>query len=151
VAQKRAIRTVFGVKNINKFLRGHTKSVFTANKVLTIHNIYYLCVITETCKLLRYPNPPALLAEHLQQSGLNKNRLVTQKVVYSSLSNNYIYSAHRLWNALNSSSAFTKTFGTLQAFKGQVKRLLFAAQKSGGADDWLPQNLDLLGYLVSIK
>ena len=151
VAQKRAIRTVFGVRNINKFLRGHTKSVFTHNKILTIHNIYYLSVMTETCKLLCYPKPPALLAQHLQQSNINKNRLIAQKVVYSSLGNNYIYSAHRLWNAINSYSQFPKSFGTLQAFKGRVKGLLHTAQKSGGANDWIPQNLDLQTYLVVVK
>jgi hypothetical protein len=43
IAQKKAIRTVFGVRRINKYLVGSTKSTFNDNRVLTVHNLnHYL-------------------------------------------------------------------------------------------------------------
>ena len=40
-AQKKCIRLLFRVKRISVLCPGHTKSTFTAYKILTVHNLYF--------------------------------------------------------------------------------------------------------------
>ena len=45
-AQKKCIRSLFRVKRISILCPGHTKSTFTAYKILTAHNLYFYSVLT---------------------------------------------------------------------------------------------------------
>ena len=45
-AQKTCIRSLFRVKRISVLCPGHTKSTFTAYKILTVHNLYFYSVLT---------------------------------------------------------------------------------------------------------
>ena len=52
-AQKRAVRTLFGIPKVNKYCKGHTKPVFKDNHTLSIHNLCYYSVMMETFKTLK--------------------------------------------------------------------------------------------------
>ena len=46
-AQKKCIRSLFRVKKISVLCPGHTKSIFTAYKILTVHNLYFYSVLSQ--------------------------------------------------------------------------------------------------------
>ena len=46
-AQKKCIRTLYRIKRISKNIPGHTKTTFNNNNIPTIHNLYYLNILTE--------------------------------------------------------------------------------------------------------
>ena len=55
--QKRALRNLYSIKRISKFIRGHTKDVFLRHIILTIYNVYnYMCIIN-MCKLIKCKEP----------------------------------------------------------------------------------------------
>ena len=51
-AQKKCIRTLYRIKRISKNIPGHTKTTFNNNNIPTIHNLYYLKILTETFKYI---------------------------------------------------------------------------------------------------
>ena len=51
-AQKKCIRTLYRVKRISKNIPGHTKATFKNNNILTVHNLYYVNILTETFKYI---------------------------------------------------------------------------------------------------
>ena len=44
IAQKREIRTIFGINKASRFVKGHTKPVFNKHSILTVHNIYTVSI-----------------------------------------------------------------------------------------------------------
>ena len=61
-AQKRAARTLFGIPKVNKHCKGHTKSIFNDNQILSIHNLHYYSVMMETFKVLNAKIPNAIFS-----------------------------------------------------------------------------------------
>ena len=57
-AQKKAIRTLFHIRRLSRYIPGHTKNAFCKNKILTIHNLYFLSTLKSTF-LAIYSSPPA--------------------------------------------------------------------------------------------
>ena len=55
--QKKCMRSLFRVKRISILCPGHTKSKFTAYKILTVHNLYFYSVLTSIFSSL-YSCPP---------------------------------------------------------------------------------------------
>ena len=47
VAQKNCIRNLFGIPELNRYTKGHTKNVFNNYNFLTIHNLYFYTTLTE--------------------------------------------------------------------------------------------------------
>ena len=52
VLQKRALRNLFGIKKVSKFIKGNTKPVFAEHKILTVHNIYSYMTLLQISKLI---------------------------------------------------------------------------------------------------
>ena len=96
-AQKRAVRTLFGIPKVNKHCKGHSKSKFNDNQILSIHNLYYYSVIMETFKVLNAEIPNAIFSL-FNKSSLRDICLIVPYCRLTSLSGNYLYSSASIWN-----------------------------------------------------
>ena len=72
-AQKKCIRSLFRVKRISVLCPGHTKSTFTAYKILTVHNFYFYSVLTSIFSSL-YSCPPQQLLIKLNHIRLKRRK-----------------------------------------------------------------------------
>ena len=63
--QKKCIRSLFRVKRISILCPGHTKSTFTAYKILTVHNLYFYSVLTSIFSSL-YSCPPQPIVDQVK-------------------------------------------------------------------------------------
>ena len=64
-AEKKCIRSLFRVKRISVLCPGHTKSAFTAYKILTVHNLYFYSVLTSIFSSL-YSCPPQPIVDQVK-------------------------------------------------------------------------------------
>ena len=62
-AQKTCIRSLFRVKRISVLCPGHTKSTFTAYKILTVHNLYFYSVLSS---IFSYSCPPQPIVDQVK-------------------------------------------------------------------------------------
>ena len=137
VAQKRAIRNIFGVRRINKVQAGHTKSAFTDNNILTVHNLYYKSILVEAYQIKNFTNYPKPLSKHFMFSTVNPSRFCTQHFNYSTLSQHFLFSIPRIWNAISSRKEFRDiNFKSLSSFKNFIKKFIVNFQKGGDPENW---------------
>ena len=105
--QKMALRTLFNVKRVSKFIKGHTKGVFSEHGILTIYNVYNYMTIINIRKLMKLEAPLflyRLLNLHIYNS--NNSRLYLPKLKLNQYQNNFCYQAPKLWNTLISSPTY---------------------------------------------
>ena len=145
--QKRAVRSLFGINRISKFVRGHTKHVFNSNKLLTVHNIYQYSVITETFKLMLCHKPEPV-ANIIDVSTRHKNLLLIPKGRICSYSSNFKFMAPKLWNLSMKEESVQNISNTLltSSFKRVIKSFLMNIQSHGEEDCWQNRNYSLIEF-----
>ena len=69
--QKKAIRTLFHIQRLCRYIPGHTKDAFSKNKILTVHNLYFLSTLKCTF-LAIYSSPPTPIIINQIKSHVSK-------------------------------------------------------------------------------
>ena len=145
-AQKRAVRTLFGIPKVNKHCKGHTKSTFNDNQILSIHNLYYYSVIMETFKVLNAEIPNAIFSL-FNKSSLRDIRLIVPYCRLTSLSGNYFYSLASIWNIVAEDIKLDidrmTSLGTVK-FKFILKEFFLNLQHKHDPNAWYDTNYSLL-------
>lgn len=150
--QKKAIRTTFKIKKSNKYILGPTKLSFNSHNILTIHNLYFKEVISETFKIKCLGNQPKILENMFVSSRLNRFRLIVPTTTYLSLKNNFLHTSISIWNSLVSHSSFSiNVILNISKFKRFIKKLILNYQATGVQDEWNITNLSLEEFLRSSR
>ena len=99
-AQKKAIRTLFHIRRLSRYIPGHTKNVFCKNKILAIHNLYFLATLKSTF-LAIYSSPPAPIVNQVKYHLSNRkdNLFILPKLQLSNHQKNYPYINLKIWNS----------------------------------------------------
>ena len=178
--QKRCIRLLFGInftfdhsefyetcarvrpfqsldKTEENFELENTKPIFNENRILTVHNLYTLSILTETFKIKKL-HTPSFLNELLPLSTSSRRNLLLKVQINTNLSvtqHNFIYKAAQVWNKiipkiLNSpeldigsgvvipgSSVNSDLTTPIPFIKNRVKKLLYEIQRQGDTVQWL--------------
>ena len=165
-AQKKCIRTLFGDKNayLDKFMtcsrtrpftgknsqqlggeffmKEHSKPLFNAAKLLTIHNLYSYHTTSQVYGILKYRSPISLF-NTLYLSHRKETLLITP---HPSLK--YIHNASTTWNTARRILGLECTdFSTTQSLvKSTIKNHLLKSQTTGSNSDWIPENYDFKAF-----
>ena len=156
ILQKRALRNLFGIKKVSKFIKGHTKEVFAEYKILTVYNVYNYMTLLQLSKLILLKEPKYLckLLSLLENATLRHNRLPLPKLSLKHYKSNFCYTGPRLWNALNTASSYCNNIAkapTISCFKSRLKKTLLQMQTYGDKIDWIPANQNIYVYLTAIQ
>ena len=97
--QKKCIRSLFRVKRISILYPGHTKSTFTAYKILTVHNLYFYSVLTSIFSSL-YSCPQPIVDQVKPHLSKRKEAyFILPLVRLSNHHKNMPYVGLKLWNS----------------------------------------------------
>ncbi len=157
--QKRALRNLFSIRRVSKHIKGHTKNIFSQNKILTIYNMYNYMTVLETGKLVGLGEPEYLCEVLKLNSSQNSrnNRLYLPKFSRNHYQNNFCYQGPKLWNLLASKASdcnFITSSPTLNAMKSRCKKFLLKIQNYGAYEndvEWYDSNKDISKYLSAIS
>ena len=151
-AQKKSIRILFRVPRINKHCPGHTKNVFTENKILSIHNLYFASMIQETfLGLHAVPLKPIVNIIQPHISSRTLALFILPKLRLSNHRKNFPYSMFKLWNSFINicfkTDILTQSqllYWKYEKFKKFIKSTLHHFQNLGDLCTWYPFN-----YIIS--
>ena len=106
LCSKKSIRTLYRVKRICKNIPGHTKATFNNNNILTVHNLYYVNILTETFKYIYSDCVPLPIQKCIRPyiSQRSNILIILPKLRLSEHQNNFPYSDYKIWNLFTSIS-----------------------------------------------
>lgn len=154
--QKQGIRNIFSIKRESVFVKGHTKSTFESNGILTVYNIYNYNVIMDTLKLIR-GNDPKYFRKLLRLDDLraeSRNRIFVPNFKTSTYQNSFCYQGPKLWNLLCQNPTLCSKItncATIQSGKHWLKKFLKQIQAQGNSSEWTDSNRDIDSYLMAVK
>ena len=113
-AQKKAIRTLFHIRRLSRYIPGHTKDVFSKNKILTVHNLYFLSTLKCTF-LAIYSSPPTPIINQIKSHVSNRksNLFILPKQKLSNHQKNYPYINFKVWNSFINTCSCLDIFDAL--------------------------------------
>ena len=128
----------FGEQKLDKefFEREHTKPLFTNNKLLTVHNLYFYHCTTSIFKVMKYFTPTSIhaiikpLFSKLQETRFNPQ----------TPDNNYFYKATKLWNRARQHIGIETLDQSISLFKSSMKSFIHEKQKCNDTSEWTPEN-----------
>ena len=154
--QKRALRNLFSIRRVSRFVKGHTKSIFHKYNILTIYNIYNYMTILSIGKLLKL-NEPVFLCKVLMinvPSRTNSNRIYVPKFNRNHYQNSFCYQGPKYWNLLTSSTSYSNNVTdapSLNSMKSRLKSFLIKMQVYGSETEWTDANKVISSYFSAIK
>ena len=101
------MRTLFRIRRISKNCPGHTKPHFINKKILTVHNLYYISVLSSIFLAL-YSTSPKPITDCIRSylSKRSEALLVLPKLRLSNHQKNWPYCGLKIWNSfINISSS----------------------------------------------
>ena len=116
------------------FEKEHTKPLFVANDILTVHNLYRYHCLNETYKILKLRTPISLYTSLFNRSRLKETRLITPTP-----SVNFTYKSAHLWNTCQNVKCLKMhdlSSNTIGSFKHSLKKSLLSAQKCYNSVEW---------------
>ena len=146
-AQKKSMRTLFRIRRISKNCPGHTKPHFINKKILTVHNLYYISVLSSIFLAL-YSTSPKPITDCIRSylSKRSEALLVLPKLRLSNHQKNWPYTGLKIWNSFTNICSY---LGLLEKdkliywkhtkFKKVAKSLFFRMQTFSGTEDWYPR------------
>ena len=150
-AQKKSMRTLFRIRRISKNCPGHTKPHFINKKILTVHNVYYISVLSSIFLAL-YSTSPKPITDCIRSylSKRSEALLVLPKLRLSNHQKNWPYTGLKIWNSFTNICSY---LGLLEKdkliywkhtkFKKVAKSLFFRIQTLSGTEDWYPANYNI--------
>ena len=158
ILQKRALRNLFSIRKVSRFVKGHTKPEFKKYNILTVYNIYNYMTLLDINKLVRLKQPEYLSSLlRLDTPTQRNNRLYTPAFKVKKYQNNFCYQGPNLWNLLSSSASYCNKLTltvTSSSFKSKLKTFLLKMQSYGqstGDYNWYVTNKSIPAYLTAIK
>ena len=157
--QKRALRTLFGIKRVSKHIKGHTKAVFEQHNIMTVYSIYNYMSILCLNKLLILEEPKYLHEIlRLKPHGLLRNeRIFVPSLKLKHYQNNFCYQAPTIWNFIGSNSSLCNNVihaPSTNSMKSRLKSFLLKMQ-SHGLDvndyNWNESNFCIVAYVNMMK
>ena len=118
------------------FEKEHTKPLFTATQILTVHNLYNYHVLLSISAILKYHTPIALFS--LLKLSCRKQTLIIAPTQVDS----FIFRASILWNTFRTlpEGREIKDFTVSISFlKNKIKNLILKRQILGDEEEWYPQ------------
>ena len=146
--QKRCLRTLYCIKKLSKYVKGHTKRIFNDNNILVINNLYNYFTILEIQKLKLNRNP-TYLCQLLKLDDRKRMYLPNLKLTHYQL--NFLYQGPKLWNLIASSYPNIHRLPFIKSYKRKLKHILLNAQSYGNADEWIIYNINLEKYFVAVN
>ena len=159
VLQKRALRNLFGIRRVSKFIKGHTKQVFGAYNILTVYNIYNYMTVINYSKLI-FQQKPSFLCKilHIDNYIAKPNSYAyLPKLKTNQFQNNFCYQGPKLWNLLKSSAEICNkiTYSpNMNTLKYRLKSFLLKMQCYGPVQkdqNWYKFNSSIPEFLNTIK
>lgn len=152
VIQKKALRLI-----CNKTLRHacfkleNTKPLFKVTNILSIHNLYYYMIATESSKILNTQKPQRIFDLFECSHSVYSDRIILPKFSKASLcSKSFIFNSSKFQNYLISEGISYATT-SYESYKKYVKSHLMMRQSISlkNCNDWLPCNLNPYSEVVS--
>ena len=159
VLQKRALRNLFGIKRVSKFVRGHTKQVFGTFNILTVYNIYNYMTVINYGKLI-FQQKPSFLCKILNIDkfiDMPNSNAYLPKLNTNHLQNNFCYQGPKLWNLLKSSAETCNKITdspNMNTLRFRLKSFLLKMQCYGPVkndQNWYKFNSSINEFLITIK
>ena len=154
ILQKRALRNIFSVKRVSTYIKGHTKSVFQKQKILTVYNVYNYMTVLSFGKVIKMEEPEFLYNILKLNSQNRRNMVYLPLFKLNSYQNSFCYQAPKLWNMLASSPKYCNEITnapTLSSMKSRLKSFLLNMQSYGNKNDWIDTNKQISCYINAIK
>ena len=151
VLQKKCLRNLFKIRRESKLIRGHTKSTFNENKILTVHNLYTYFTLTSVASLHLRKNPIYLY--DLLKIEESKHRMFIPLLSTNHYQNNFLYQGPKLWN-LVVPFIKDKKFNlplTLSAFKYRFKKFILRMQTDEPVNEWVNTNFSVEMFITKSK
>ena len=155
--QKKCIRILFGNKeayidkfktsartrvfhdqkltNTNFYVREHTKPLFKANTILTLHSLYCYHSLIMLYKTLRFKSPYSLYI--CFNVSVRKETLI----IVPLFSHNFVYKAAVLWNNIRTTLVIKDFSQSISVTKVNIKAHLQKIQNLGDQIEWSPENI----------
>ena len=158
ILQKKCIRILFGdhEKYLDKFntaarvrpfckpflikdffIKEHSKPLFNANGLLTVHNLYYYHCLLETFKILKFRTPISNYTQY-KLSERKDTLIILDKPTKSFTSR-----SSRMWNHIRAQLGIDDFSYPASKFKVGIQKYLANSQKFGTSDDWCEYNFKL--------
>ncbi len=160
VLQKRALRNLFCIRKVSKYIKGHTKQVFSKLNILSVYNIYNYMTILSVDKLLKLREPQYLceLLNFNPNSDKRNNRIeYIPKFKCNHYQSNFCYQGPCLWNLLASNSSLCNEITvspSRNAMKARLKKFLIKMQsygQNGNDEAWYQFNHSIELFINQIK
>ncbi len=160
VLQKRALRNLFSIRKVSKYVKGHTKLIFSKLNILSVYNIYNYMTILSIDKLFKLKEPKYLceLLNLNSESNTRNNRIShIPKFKCNHYQSNYCYQGPYLWNLLSSNSSICNEITvspSLNVMKSRLKKFLLKMQSYGQTEydeTWYQFNHSIDMFINLIK
>ena len=160
ILQKRALRNLFCIRKVSKFVKGHTKLTFSKHGILSVYNIYNYMTILSIDKLFKLKEPQYLNELlNLNCDGDRRNNRISHipKFKCSHYQGNYCYQGPYLWNLMASNARIcneTTSSPSINVMKTRLKKFLLKMQSHGkneNDDTWYKFNHSPELYIHQIK
>ena len=143
-AQKKSLRALLHIPRISKYCPGHTKCTFNKMHIPTVHNLYYMSILTSTFKAIYSLSPKAICDQYTIHISKRKSTLfLLPKMRLSGHHKNQPYASLKIWNTfmnlctslgiLDRTLLFTWKCVT---FKKYVKSFFLNAQNLLHNEEW---------------
>ena len=159
--QKKALRNLFRIRRVSKYVKGHTKMVFIENKILSVYNIYNYMTVLEIHKLMMFQEPQYLCEIlNLEDDNLlrRNNRISIPFFKNTHYQNNFCYQAPDLWNFLGANASVCDNVTnspSLNSMKARLKRFLLKMQTHGQSVEsdinWYSFNHSIEAYIKLLR
>ena len=154
--QKKALRNLFCIKRISKYVKGHTKAIFANCNILNVYNVYNYMTTLHLAKLIICKEPEYLYdVLRLDTSSDTRNsRIYQPNLSLKHYMNNFCFQGPKMWNLFSSSpihSGNIVSAPSLACLKARLKRFFVNMQSYGDENQWLTTNFNVSEYLTSTK
>ena len=152
--QKMALRILFGIKKVSKYVKGHTKETFEKHSILTVYNLYNYMTILNMAKLIKL-GKPAFLVDIMRLDTLGRNnRVFLPLLKCKQYQLNFCFQGPKLWNLLaskaDSCNDITNAL-TISTIKSRLKKFLLLMQSykhSNNEVTWNESNNSIFRYFT---
>ena len=160
VLQKKALRNLFCIRKVSKYIKGHTKLTFMKHGILSVYNIYNYMTILSIDKLFKLKEPQylnELLNLNSEQERRNNRIGYIPNFNCSHYQGNFCYQGPNMWNLLASNATICNKITSspsLNVMKTKLKKFLQKMQSHGlyeNDDTWYKFNHSPELFLKQIK
>ena len=125
------------VQSESFYCKEHTKPLFNAHGIMTVHNLYNYHCFMEIFKILKFRTPISLFSKF--QLSQRKQTLILTPVPCT----DFIYKSSVIWNSLRNSLGINDFSINISLIRSKLKALILSKQHSLSEIDWLTENFEI--------